>query len=226
MEIAQSQSKPAIPYQVTREYRLFGGKNPNPSSEVLAEVDYLPPSHKSYVIQKRTGSSRGEDVVRHILQHESQMGIGGKSWSGAAIDRNNYSFAYMGEATLEGYPCYVLGLDPKRKETELVRGSAWVDQRTFLVRHIEGVMAKNPSWMLKKVDVKLDFADVGGAWLQTAMEAVADVHFVGTQTLESRTLDARVGDVVAQKTLHGSANRRVSRRGVPAMVMVPVERRP
>jgi Outer membrane lipoprotein-sorting protein len=225
MEAAQSQTKAAVPYQVTRDYRLFGEKDVNPSSEVVAEVDYLPPNHKSYVIQKRTGSSRGEDVVRHILQHESQMGAGGKSLPGAAIDRNNYSFTYVGEATVEGFPCYVLGLNPKRKETELVRGSAWVDQHTFLIRHIEGVMAKNPSWMLKKVDVKLDFADLGGAWLQTAMQAVADVHFVGTQTLESRTLNARVGDVVAQKQ-PGNVNRKVSRGGMPAMVMVPLERRP
>jgi hypothetical protein len=223
MENAESQFKPTIPYEVLRQYQLFNEKSSTPSSDVLARVDYLPPNQKSYAIQKRTGSSRGEDVVRRILQHESQMGTGGKSWSGAAIDRSNYSFSYLGAATHAGYPCYVIGLDPKRKESELVRGRAWVDQRSFQIRHIEGVMAKNPSWMIKKVEVKLDFADLGGAWLQTGMEAVADVHFIGTQILQSRTLDARVGDVVAQKN---NFSRHSSRRGVPATVVVPFERRP
>ena len=225
MESAQSVARPVVPYQVTREYRLSSEKNRNPSSEVLAEVDYLPPNHKTYAIQKRTGSSRGEDVVRRILQHESQMVVGGKTWSGAAIDSNNYSFSYVGEADFDAHPCYLLSLNPKRKETELIRGSAWVDQQSFLVRHIEGVMAKNPSWMLKKVELKLDFADVSGAWLQTAMQAVADVHFVGTQILESRTVDARVGDLMAQKRRPAArANGRSSRNGLPATVFIPLER--
>src|ERR1700758_67684 len=158
MQRAQAEARPSVSYQVVREYRLFGEKSSSPNSEVVAQVDYLPPDRKSYVIKKRTGSSRGEDVVRRILQPESQMVAKGKSWSGAAIDDNNYFFSYLGEAALDGNPCYLLALDPKRKEPELIRGQAWVDQRSFLVRHIEGQMAKNPSWWLKKVDVKLDFA--------------------------------------------------------------------
>jgi hypothetical protein len=68
---------------------------------------------------------------------------------------------------------------------------------------------------------------VGGAWLQTNMEAVADVRFLGNQTLKAQTVDARVGDMVAQKTTPGThrANRRAARRGVPATVLVPLPRR-
>jgi hypothetical protein len=228
MERAQMDSRPGVSYQVVREYRLFSEKSATPSSEVVAEVDYLPPDRKTYEIQKHTGSSRGQDVVRRILQHESQMVAGGKSWSGAVIDGNNYDFSYLGEANRDGNSCYLLGLDPKRKETELIRGKAWVDKRSFLIRHIEGQMAKNPSWMLKRVDVKIDFADVGGAWLQTGMEAVADVRFIGNQTLRSQTVDARVGEVVAQKMSPAAraASRRYRRAGLPASVIVPMDRRP
>jgi hypothetical protein len=226
MQQAQSEAWPTVSYEVVREYRLFGEKSPAPTSEVLAEVSYLPPDSKSFTIQRRVGSSRGEDVVRRILQHESQMSTRGRSWSAAAIDEHNYSFSYLGEATLNGNPCYLLGLEPKHKEPELVRGQAWVDQHSYLVRHIEGQMAKNPSWWVKRVDVKLDFADVGGAWLQTNMQAVADVRILGTQTLKAQTVDARVGDVVAQKA--SPAIRRPSRRavgrGVPATVLVPMRR--
>jgi hypothetical protein len=225
MEKAQLEAKPTASYQVFRQYRLFGARSSSPTSEVLAEVDYLPPNRKSYVIQKRMGSSRGEDVVRRILQHESQMVAAGKSWSGAAINRENYSFSYLGKATLDGNPCYLLGLDPKRKESELISGKAWVDERSFLVHHIEGQMAKNPSWWLKKVDLKIDFADFGGAWLQTGMEAVADVRFLGSQALKSQTVDAHVGDVLGQTTSLASHNRiRKSNRGMPATVIVPLDR--
>jgi hypothetical protein len=113
------------------------------------------------------------------------------------LNRDNYDFDYIGEAILGGQSCYVLALKPKRKEKELIAGQAWVDQHSFLVRHIEGELAKSPSWWLNKVRVKLGFEDRGGTWLQTEMEAVADVRIVGPHTLRSRILDYRTADQVA-----------------------------
>lgn len=226
MQKAQSGARPTTSYQVIREYRLFGERGPDPSSEVIAEVNYLPPNQKSFVIQKRVGSSRGEDVVRRILQHETQMTPAGKNSSGGALNSDNYSFGYLGESTRDGSACYLLSLNPKRKDTELVIGKVWVDQHSFLIRHIEGQMAKNPSWMLKRVDLKIDFADVGGAWLQTGAEAVADVRFMGRQRLESQTVDARVGNLVAEKTPQDTrpTNRKAHHSDLPASVIVPLNR--
>ena len=221
MQAAQSGSKPAVPYQVVRDYQLFGEKGSAPSSEVWAQVDYLPPNNKTYFIQKRVGSSRGEDVVRRILQRESELVAA--SQSASAINSNNYFFAYLGEATLDGNACYLLSLNPKRKEVELVRGKVWIDQRSFRIRHIEGQMARSPSWLLKKVDLKLDFADVEGAWLQTGMEAAAEVRFIGSQVLKSQTVDARIGTLVTQKRTPGvrTKDRKANSDRVPATVLMP-----
>jgi hypothetical protein len=219
MQAVQSDPGIAPPYQVIREYTLFSENSSNPSSDVWAEVDYLPPNHKTYVIQKRVGSSRGEDVVRRILQRESEMGTEPRSQS--AVDNSNYSFAYLGEATLEGMPCYLLSLNPKRKEAQLIRGRAWVDQHSFRIRRIEGEMARSPSWLLKRVNLKIGFADVGGAWLQTDMEAVAEVRFLGSQTLKSDTVDARVGNLVTQRTAPDFHDRSAKSNRVPAAVVVP-----
>jgi hypothetical protein len=221
---AQSDARPTASYQIIREYRLFADKSPNPSSEVWAEVDYLPPNRKTYAIHKRVGSGRGEDVVRRILERESYMAAGS---SGATVDDNNYSFGYLGEATLEGSPCYVLSLNPKRSEVQLVRGKAWVDQHSFRIRRIEGRMAKNPSWLLKKVDLKLDFADIEGTWLQTNMEAVADVRFIGSQTLKSETVDARIGNLITQKTQPEVRVRsgKSNRSQMPATIIAPTDHR-
>jgi hypothetical protein len=219
MQTAQAENRISPSYQVVRKYRLFGEKGSSPSSEVWAEVDYLPPNHKVYVIDKRTGSSRGELVVRRILERESQMAAGS---SVAALDDNNYVFGYLGEASLDGTPCYLLSLNPKRSQVELVRGKAWVDQQSFRVRRVEGQMAKTPSWLLKKVDLKIDFSEVAGTWLQTNMEAVADVRFIGGQTLKSETVDARVGNLVTQKTPPQARGRGKSNRSqVPAIVIAP-----
>ncbi len=56
---------------------------------------------------------------------------------------------------------------------------------------------KTPSWWLKQVHVKLIFADLDGNWVQTSMEATADVRLAGAHTLTSQMLDYRREDQVA-----------------------------
>lgn len=215
LQAAQSQNKADTSYVVTREYRLMDTRSSRVSSEVVAQVQYVPPGQKAYVIQNRTGSGRGEQVVKRILDHESEMSRGNSQASAAALNEENYNFTYVGSDSVDGNQCHVLGLQPKRRETELIVGQAWVDKNTFQVRRIEGDMAKTPSWMLKKVHVRLDFADVSGTWLQTGMEAIADVRFVGSQTLQSRTVDYRLTNEVAAQT--------APRRSPPIRRSIPAE---
>ena len=129
-----------------------------------------------------------------MLEHEVASS---SDTSSTALTRNNYDFSYVGVDTWDGQPCYLLGLKPKRKEAELISGQVWIDEHSFVVRHIEGEIAKTPSWWLRKVSVKLRFADVEGTWLQTGMEATADVRIVGPHTLTSRILDYRTANEVA-----------------------------
>jgi hypothetical protein len=219
LEQAERQAKPQVSYQVVREYRLFNTGSSSAASEVLAQVDYLPPDQKTYSIQQRTGSSRGEQAVRKILDHESACAAGGPEAGSAAITRANYNFTNLGESTLDGKSFYLLGLEPKRKQRELIEGQAWVDKHTFLIRRVEGQLAKSPSWWLKGVHVKLDFSEVSGLWLQTGMEATADVRFVGSQTLQAKTVDSRTTDVVAARRAPQSV--RKVRREIPAELLFP-----
>jgi len=195
MERAQEGASP-VSYQVIREYRLSGAQDSKANSEVIAEVNFRPPARGDYKIQQSSGSDRGLQVVRRLLDHEAER-TSQNDKARTALNRDNYDFDYIGEAILDGQSCYVLALKPKRKEKELIAGQAWVDEHSFLVRHIEGELAKSPSWWLNKVRVKLGFNDRGGTWLQTEMEAVADVRIVGPHTLRSRILDYRTADQVA-----------------------------
>lgn len=191
---AQAGIRPAVSYQIVREYRLSGSTDSRSDSEVVAELDFKPPASKDYRIQRSSGSGRGLEVIRRLLDHEVATGSNeGRS----ALTRDNYDFGYVGDASRDGQHCYVLELKPKRKETDLIIGRIWVDEHSFVVRRIEGELAKSPSWWLKRVSVKLTFSEVGGAWLQTAMEATADVRIVGPHTLTSRTLDYRPANDIA-----------------------------
>ena len=208
VEKTQTAVHSQLPYQVLREYRLFGTKSSSSNSNVIAAVNFKPPTSKDYKIQKSSGSKRGEQVVRNLLDHEVET-ASNRSQARTAISRDNYDFTYIGEEVLDGQRCYLLGLKPKRKEKDLIAGQAWVDQHSFLVRRIEGDIAKTPSWWLKRVRLKLAFADFEGTWLQTSMEAVADVRIVGPHTLTSQILDYRGTDVIAStQTSSRSADRK------------------
>jgi hypothetical protein len=195
LEKAQAGVRPRVSYQVIREYHLFAKNDPSASSEVVAEVNFRPPAAKDYKIQKSSGSNRGQQVVRRILDRE--VATTDRDHAHAALNRDNYDFNYIGETILDGQTCYLLALKPKRKDKDLISGEAWVDPHTFLIRQIEGQVARTPSWWLKKVRVKITFAVFEGTWLQTSMEAIADVRIVGPHTLTSHILDYRSADEVA-----------------------------
>lgn len=196
IEKAQARTRPQFSYQVIREYKLSGANDSSANSDVVAEVDFRPPSSKAYRIQKSSGSNRGQQAVRRVLDSEVESGSSSNQ-AVALLSRENYDFTYLAEVTLDREPCYLLGLKPKRREKNLISGRVWIDQRSFLIRQIEGEIAKTPSWWLRAVRVKLQFADMDGAWLQSQMEAVADVRIFGPHTLTSRILDYRHADEVA-----------------------------
>ena len=115
MEKAQTGVRPQAPYQVIREYRLFGANSSTADSTVVAEIDFRPPDSQNYNVQRRSGSSRGEQVVRRILDHEAEAAAKRDQPRVAGVTSDNYDFTYLGETVLDGQPCYLLGLKPKRK---------------------------------------------------------------------------------------------------------------
>ena len=206
-------------YVITREYRLYGGDQQKPSSQVMAEVSFVPPTSQEFKITESNGSSRGETVVRRILESEQKDAENGQARG--AVTRNNYDFTLLGEQQLDGHQCYLLGLMPKRKEKNLLIGSAWVDKNTYLVRRVHGQMAKMPSWWMKSVDVTLDFGEAGGMWLHTSTKAKAEVRVFGPHTLIENALKVRTGETVAELT---RTQPRSKRRFRPEAVLGAVER--
>jgi len=196
LEKTQTSVRPQISYQVIREYRLFGANDRGADSEVVAEVNFRPPAHEDYRIQQSSGSNRGQQVVQRVLKHEAER-ASQNNQARTALSRDNYDFSYIGETVMNDQPCYLLELKPRRREPDLISGQIWIDEHSFVVRQIDGELAKSPSWWLRNVRVKLTFGDLGGTWLQTGLKAVADVRIVGTHTLTSRILDYRIADEVA-----------------------------
>ena len=210
MEQARTANRASYrPYRVFRDYRFFDGDKEKVSAQVLAEVDFQPPNSKSYVIREATGSDRGEKVVRKMLDHERKAS---QDHSDVELSSQNYDFAFLRQESRNGAMCYVLQLIPKRKEKNLLKGAMWVDVSTYLIHHLEGELAKSPSFWLKEVRLSMDFNRVAGMWLRTATEAVASVRFFGKHSMKAHDLRYETGTVVAA-TRRPKAGRTSGARG-------------
>jgi hypothetical protein len=181
------------PYVVTRDYQLYGKERNKTKSQVIADVSFVPPDLKNYAIQQTNGTGLGERVVRRMLAGEAEIA---KDCVSTDFSPANYEFRFIREEEVSGQHCYVLELLPRRKDGNLLRGNIWVDATTYLLRRTEGEPAKIPSWWLKDVRMALLYGDVGGMWLQTALEATATVRILGPYTMVSRDVKYELGKAV------------------------------
>ena len=178
------------PYVVTRDYKLFDKEAMVPTSEVIAELTFVPPYLKSYAIRHTHGTSMGESIVRRML--EGQMAFAKDSGS-TDISQGNYDFRFIREEILNGHYCYVLELLPRRKAKNLLRGNIWVDADNYLIHRVEGEPVKSSSWWLRDVRIVLLFSYVGEMWMQTSSESTANVRIVGQYKMTSQDVSYKIG---------------------------------
>ncbi len=177
------------PYVVTVDYKLFGKETASPTSEVIAELTFVPPYLKSYTIRDVNGTHIGERIVRRML--EGQMAFAKDSGS-TDISQDNYDFRFIREEDVNGHHCYVLELLPRRKAKNLLHGNIWVDAKTYLLHRVEGEPVKSSSWWLSDVRIVLLFGYVGEMWMQTSSESTADVRIVGQYKMISQYVSYRI----------------------------------
>ncbi len=197
MEQAQAQNRASLQaYEVTRQYDFYTHEDEKPDAKVVAQVQFVPPYEKSYSIQQASGGSHAPGVVKKILDKEVEAT---KNFSDHELSSHNYDFKYLGQQQRDGVSCYVLQLIPKKKEKDLIDGTAWISTANYLPVHIEGTPAKSPSWWVKELHIAMQFASVNGMWLQTAGWGTADLRIFGEHTVKSYDLQVRTADQVATR---------------------------
>jgi hypothetical protein len=181
MEDAQHQNPAqSRPYQVTREYKVFAGSDTHPTSDVMAQIDFVPPNTETYKITQRKGNPLGEKIIRELLASETGSP---RKKHGPEISRANYDFVLLRQQNFVGVPEYVFAIFPKRKDKYLLRGQIWVDKSSFLIRQIQGVPAESPSFWLTDLHITFQYAEVGGMWVLVTVDGLAKVRFLGQFTL-------------------------------------------
>jgi hypothetical protein len=201
MAAAQQENKTRLrPFTVKRGYFLLDKKD-QPKSEVVAHITVLPPDNKQYWIESSTGSGIGEKVLRDILTRETEPP---KDEKKKELSQENYEFQLAGEDTIDGRSCYVLSLNPRREEKDLIRGKIWVDAANYNIHRIEGSPVKSPSWWVHDIQILMNFAEVDGMWLRTFTHAVANVRFKGKYVMESRDLEYRTAEQTVSRSRRNS----------------------
>ncbi|MGC2695617.1 MAG: hypothetical protein WA738_07485 [Candidatus Angelobacter sp.] len=187
MVAAQQENKArAHPFTIKRDYLLLD-KQDVAKAQVVANITVLPPDSKQYQIESSSGGI-GEKVLRDILIKETEPP---KDARKRELSPENYEFKLVGEETLNGRRCFLLGMNPRRDEKDLMRGKVWVDAENYNIHRIEGSPVKNPSWWIHDLYILMSFAEVDGMWMRTFTHAVANVRFRGKYSMESRDLEYR-----------------------------------
>jgi hypothetical protein len=194
--VAQQNPARSRPYELTRQYKAFRADDKKPTAEITAQINFTPPNRKTFQILQASGNPRGEKIVRSLLEQETEPLREGHDRD---INRTNYDFVFLRQEDFGLIPEYVLRIIPKRKEKGLVLGYIWVDAKTFRIRRIEGVPAKNPSIWIKDSYITLQFAEVNEMWITVSLDAIATVRLLGRYTLTGLYVGSRSAVSITQR---------------------------
>ncbi len=162
------------------EYHGFpGGKE----AEMLVTAAYNAPASKQFTVVSESGSKIILNrVFRRLLEGE-QEALDPTNQRETAMTSDNYEFTLLRRESENHRDCYVMQVEPKRKNKFLIRGLVWVDAEDFAVTRIEAEPAKNPSFWISKTEIKHRYDKVGEFWLPVQNVSRTKVRLGGTATL-------------------------------------------
>jgi hypothetical protein len=151
---------------------------------------YRKDSGKSYTILSESGSEFIRNhVLRTLLDNEKNLNLPGtveRSWFTSA----NYEMQLKpgGIQLLNGRECLTLAIAPRRKATNMIAGTLWVDAKDGSIVQIVGTSTQSPSIFTGAAQVMRLYASVNGFAMATQARAVSDSFLLGRTTV---TIDYR-----------------------------------
>jgi hypothetical protein len=177
----------------TRVYRMqYRGFFSDRDAEMVVKMTYHAPNTKEFTVVSQSGSKFVIDhVLKKLLEGELEA-ANEENRRDSALSTDNYDFTSAGyEITPEGAE-YVLNLLPKTKNKFLYRGKIWVDAKDFAVVRIEGEPARNPSFWIKKTEVKHRYVKVNDFWLPAENRTESVIRLGGKALLSIEYKDYNI----------------------------------
>ncbi len=178
-------------YTVTEHYAVYRGKDETqPAAEMTVQTVYRKDSGKSYTILSESGSEFIRNhVLRTVLDNEKTLNLPGTvehSWFTSA----NYEMQLKpgGSQLLDGRQCLALAITPRRKATNMIAGTIWVDAKDGSIVQLDGTATQNASIFTGAAQVMRHYVNVNGFAMATQARAVSDSFILGRTTV---TIDYR-----------------------------------
>jgi hypothetical protein len=100
----------------------------------------------------------------------------------APITKANYRFRFVGSKGTVS----VFQITPRRKRKGMIAGELWIDNETGLVTHLAGRLVKNPSILLRKVEISQEMELRAGSTFARETHLLIDTRFAGPGELTIR----------------------------------------
>jgi hypothetical protein len=169
-------------YTVTEDYAVYrNGDETHPAAKMTVRTTYRKDTGKSYAILSESGSGLIRSHVLHpLLENEKQINLPGireHSWFTSA----NYEMKLMpgGPQRMEGRECYALAISPRRKATNMIEGTLWVDAKDGSIARLEGTATQSVSVFTGPAQVMRQYVNVNGHGMATHARAVSDSFLLG-----------------------------------------------
>jgi hypothetical protein len=180
-------------YQNRRSYRLeYAGFPETIHAEMVVDVSYAAPDTKKFTLISQSGSKW---IINHVFKRlldSEREAMDTENRVRSALNKQNYDFTMLAERS-PGEDCgYVLGVQPKQPSKFLYRGRIWVNAQDFAVCRIEAEPAQNPSFWIKKTEIRHTYVKEGDFWLPSENNSVSTMRLGGRATLTIKYGDYKI----------------------------------
>ncbi|HXG35318.1 MAG TPA: hypothetical protein VNJ11_18285 [Bryobacteraceae bacterium] len=130
------------------------------------------------------------DVIARYLKAEAEaanlngLRNGKIQLESLAVTPANYKFKFRGAAQHTRGPAWVFEVSPRKKQIGLFKGELWIDAETYLPVREWGVLVKNPSIFLKRVEFVRDYVIRGELAVPRRILSTIHTRIVGPAELE------------------------------------------
>lgn len=182
-KVAEGNTKShAVAYSGIREYRLRNYRF-DKQAVVVVQVMYRPDTGKEFTVMQRSGSPKLLEILEKLFASETEASKPTKVVE-YEISPSNYLARFNGVTTTGGRSYYAIELIPKRKSKYLIKGTAWIDQRSYGIMRLEGVTTASVSIWVGSPHITQDFTQIDGLWLPSHTASFSSGLLLGASELE------------------------------------------
>jgi hypothetical protein len=200
-------------YQGRRFYSLdYTGFPTSLHAEMVVDMVYDAPATKQFKIVSQSGPQWIIDkILKRLLDAELES-MTEENRARVALNTSNYEFSGFQRQDSPDNCAYVVAVEPKVPSKLLFRGRIWVDGKDFAVCRIEAEPSKNPSFWIKKTDIRHSYLKIGDFWLPSENKSVSAIRGGGHAVL---TIKYQNYEILAARSLKSEPGASTSFLEVP-----------